>query len=63
MTSSAHEGKAVVFIDAIRMRHEGVIVGQSEDGSLTYVRSTKMDSGRAWDFSIRTESLDQYLVS
>lgn len=67
MTSSAHEGKTVVFVDAIKLRHEGVIVGQSQDGETQYVRSTNLRlppvvRAQEWHFTIRTEALDQHLI-
>jgi len=53
MKPSTHDGQPVTYVDHNLIAHTGVIVGQSDDGKLLYVRSTRKGVKPAsWHFTI-----------
>ncbi|TXH08866.1 MAG: hypothetical protein E6R03_17570 [Hyphomicrobiaceae bacterium] len=57
LRQSPYSGRRVAYVDAIRLTHTGVIVGQSANGSWQYVRSDspRADQQAEWHFRISTE--------
>ena len=63
MQASEHDGEQVLYIDAMRRQHSGVIVGQSEDGGWFYVQSDNLrDDDSAWHFQVARAVLPGVLV-
>jgi hypothetical protein len=57
--SSPHDGKAVNYVDRLKITHTGVVVGQSADGDWLYVRSDRPNMTRAdWHFKIAARLID-----
>jgi hypothetical protein len=56
LSTSPLAGRSVRYVDAIRLLHTGVIVGQSRDGAWQYVRSDnpRADQAAEWHFKLRT---------
>lgn len=53
MKPSQFDGKQISYVDHFRLTHEGVIVGQSDNGELLFVRSINPKvPPQEWHFTI-----------
>ena len=53
MKPSQFDGKQITYVDHFRLTHEGVIVGESDDGKQLYVRSINPKAPpQEWHFAI-----------
>ena len=63
MKSSEFDGQSVLYVDALKIPHSGVIVGQSNDESVLLVQSDNPNAPKAdWHFSVTRELLPAVLV-
>jgi len=64
MITSEFDGQAVNYIDAMRIQHQGVVVGQSADRQFILVQSSNPKAGAAdWHFKVRRLLLPGVLVT
>lgn len=64
MKSSEFDGQQVLYIDNLKLKHSGVIVGQSEDAQRILVRSDNPNvSDAPWHFSVAREIISGVLVA
>lgn len=65
MNESAYNGQTIVYVDHMRLQHEGVIVGEDEAGDFVYVQST-MPGVRAapsgWHFKVARDMVPGLIV-
>lgn len=63
MKTSEFDGQAVVYVDALKIPHTGVVVGQSNDGARLLIQSDNPNApAAAWHFSVDRELIDAVLV-
>lgn len=60
---SQYDGQSVLYVDAAKLRHSGVVVGQSPDGAWYYVQSDnpKVPAQR-WHFQIAAAMIGGVLL-
>lgn len=50
---SQYDGQAVLYVDALKLRHSGVVVGQSPNGEWYYIQSDNPKvPPQKWHFQI-----------
>jgi hypothetical protein len=63
IVASEFDGRRVVHVDAMRLQHSGVIVGQSQDGAWLFVQSDRPGvSEKVWHFKVKRAILPAILV-
>ncbi len=63
MKTSEFDGQAVAYVDALKIPHTGVVVGQSNDGAQILIQSDNPNAPQAdWHFSVSRELIDAVLV-
>lgn len=62
MIPSAYDGRSVVYVDAAKLQHSGVIVGQSSDRQWYYVQSDNPNAPAAsWHFKVSAAMIEGVL--
>jgi hypothetical protein len=63
MKPSEFDGQPVLYIDALKIPHSGIVVGQSADESRILVQSDNPNVPEAqWHFSVQRDLIDAVLV-
>lgn len=64
MKPSPFNGRQVLYVDNLRLRHSGIVVGQTNDGAWAYVQSDDPNVKPAqWHFKVDTRLLPGVLVA
>lgn len=63
MNESKYNGQEISYVDGTNLLHEGVVIGQSDDGEFTFVRVYDHGDPTQWDIKIRTTIIPAILVN
>lgn len=62
MIPSEFDGQQVLYVDAMKLQHSGVVVGQSKDRAWLYIQSDHPKAPpRAWHFKVSRSVLPAVL--
>ena len=64
MKPSDYDGQFVNYVDPVKIQHQGIVVGQSEDTRWIYVKSTNPKVPPAdWHFKISSAVIENTLAN